>query len=275
MFNIELELPSGKKVRVPELCNRDYLAIIKFCENKDYYGLNNILSKLFLTPDLDIIDRFFILIYVRMAFIGSELNLSSKKDINIKIGLGNILDNLLANYTDRERVINHGHVEIQVGIPIGSYFETIDSLYISTIRRIKLDINGTSKEINFSVLDSDEKEQILNRLPAELFVKLQAYITKLSEELIDITLIEQNDELGIDETKINILGNGVMFFIGSIYNYDLVAFYETLYNYNHFISNGSGDFFDLTFNEITLMLQMHAERIKRENEEAKRREQQR
>ena len=273
MFNIELDLPSGKKIRVPELYNRDYLSIIKFCENKDYYGLNNILSNLFITPDLDIIDRFFILIYVRMAFIGSELNFSSKKDINIKFGLGNILDNLLINYSDQERVITHDNIELKVGIPIGLYFSTIDSLYISTIRSIKLKINNTVKEINFSTLAEDEKEEILNRLPAELFVKLQSYITKLSDDLIDITLIEQNDDIGVDETRINILGNGIIYFICSIYNYDLVSFYETLYNYNHFVSNGSGDFFDLTFNEITLMLQMHAERIKKENEEAKRHDQ--
>lgn len=271
MFNIELNLPSGKQIRIPELNNRDYLAIIKFCENKDYYGLDDIFNTLFFTADLDIVDRFFILIYVRMVFVGGELNLTSSKDINVKMKLGNILDNLITNYTDRERKISHGNIHVTVGIPIGSYFSTIDQLYLSAIKKVQL-VSDKAIEVDFSTLTNEEKEELLSQLPSEIFVKLQSYITELTNSVIDITLIEQNDAIGLAEAKVNILGNSIMYFICSIYSYDLIAFYETLYNYNHFVSNGSGDFFNLTFNEITLMLNMHAERIKKENEEAKKRQ---
>jgi energy-converting hydrogenase Eha subunit F len=272
VFNIELDLPSGKKIRIPELCNRDYLVIIKFCENKDYYGLDNIFNKLFFTTDLDIIDRFFILIYVRMVFVGGELSLTSSKDINVKMKLGNILDNLIANYADRERQITHNNIHVCVGIPVGSYFNTIDQLYISAIKSVQLISDDRSVKVDFSTLTNEEKEEVLSQLPSEIFVKLQTYITELTNSVIDITLIEQNDAIGLTEAKVSILGNSIMYFICTIYSYDLIAFYETLYHYNHFVSNGSGDFFELTFNEVTLMLNMHAERIKKENEEARKRE---
>lgn len=269
MFDIELDLPSGKKIRIPELKNKDYLSIIKFCENKDYAGLNNIFSKLFFTPDLDIIDRFFILVYARMVFVSDELGLTSKKDVNIKIRLSTILDTLIVNYSSEEKLIKCNDLEVAVCIPIGSYFDSVDDLYVSTIRYIKLN----SDKIDFSTLEYKDKEEILNRLPSPVFLEIQSYIKALSDRVLDITLIEQNDDLGLDEAKISILGNGVMHFICSIYSYDLFSFYETLYNYNHFVSNGGGDFWDLTFNEIMLMIKMHAERIKKENDEAKRREQ--
>ena len=272
MFNIELDLPSGKKIRIPELNNRDYLAIIKFCENKDYYGLDNIFNTLFFTPDLNIIDRFFILIYVRMVFVGSELNLTSSKDINVKMKLGNILDNLIANYSDREKQISHSNINVCVGIPVGSYFNSIDQLYISAIKSVRLVMEQRTVEVDFNVLTDQEKEEVLSQLPSEIFVKLQTYITELTNSVIDITLIEQNDAIGLTEAKVSILGNSIMYFVCTIYSYDLMSFYETLYHYNHFVSNGSGDFFNLTFNEITLMLNMHAERIKKENDETKKKQ---
>ena len=47
--------------------------IIKFCENGDLAGLNSLFEVLYLDKDLDIYDRFYILIYIRMLFVGECL----------------------------------------------------------------------------------------------------------------------------------------------------------------------------------------------------------
>lgn len=269
MFTLELVLPSGKKHRIPELNNKDYLDIIKFCVNKDYRGLSEKFYTTFISKDLDIIDAFFTLLYARSVFVSDNLVFSGEDDININISLDTILNKLLDNDFVTERKISCGDIRITLGSPTGVYFDTIDDLYQSTIR----DITINKTKIDFCLLDKDEQDLVLGKLPTEVFLEIQSHITKLSENLEELTLIENNEDFGIPELKVSILGNGIIQFVSSIFNYDLQSFFQTLYNYNHFVSKGSGDFFTLTFSEVMLMISMHAERIKKENEEAKRQQQ--
>ena len=263
MFTIELDLPSGKKVRIPELNNKDHLAIIKFCENKDYGGLNGFFEQLYLTPDLNIFDRFYVLMYVRRLFVGGSITFIGKDEMEISYSIGDILVRLEDNYIDVHRELIYGNITLQVGIPVGSYFDSLDDLYNYTIKSVKF----KDTEIDFTLLSNKDKRLLLDRLPSPVFQLLQSYITELSNTLFDLTLIEENKAFDIAEVKVNILGNGVMHFISSLFANDLFSFYETLYYYNNLVSVGSGDFFDLTFNEVQLLLKIHEERIKRENEE--------
>ena len=268
MFTIKLTLPSGKTTRLGELNNRDYLVILKFCQNKDYVGLNDFFDKLYFTPDLNIFDRFYILLFVRKLFVDNKLTFVGKNKIDVSYSIDNILNKLVDNYTDIEETLVYDDIKLKVGIPHGLYFAGVDDLYQYTIREIVY----KETSVNFTKLTSEEKNKILDRLPTQIFLLLQQYISQLSNTLFDITLIEANKEFDIQEIKINIIGNGVLQFITSIFSYDLVFFYEALYYYNHFVSKGSGDFFDLSFNEVRLMLKIHSERIDKENKELKRQE---
>jgi hypothetical protein len=263
VFNIELDLPSGKRVRIPELDNKSHLAIIKFCENKDYSGLNKLFERLYLTPDLNIFDRFYILMYVRRLFVGSDITFIGKDDMEISYSISDMLVRLEDNYIDVHKELVYGDIALKVGIPVGSYFDSLDDLYNFTIKSVRF----KDTEVDFTQLSNEDKRLLLNRLPSSVFLLLQSYITELSNTLFDLTLIEENKAFDIAEVKVNILGNGVIHFISSLFAYDLFSFYETLYYYNNLVSGGSGDFFDLTFNEVQLLLKIHEERIKRENDE--------
>jgi len=265
VFTIELDLPSGRKVRIPELNNRDYLAILKFCENSDYHGLSDLFNDLFIAPDLNIFDRFFILIYIRKLFVGSKLTFKGKDDIDITYSLNDALSKLTDNYIDVDRDLTCGDITLTVGVPIGLYFESVDDLYLYTIRTVKF----KGRVIDFTELSSEDKHVLLSKLPTSIFLQLQNYIVELSDTLFDLTLIEANSDLEVSEVSINILGNGVIYFLTSIFSYDLLYFYESLYHYNHFVSK-AGDFFDITYNEARLLLKLHYERIEKENEESKR-----
>lgn len=263
MFSIEVTLPSGKLVRINELNNKDYLVILKFCHNNDYKGLNSFFEKLYLTPDLDVFDRFFVLLYVRKLFVSGKLNFLGKNEVDIAYNINDMLEKLIDNYINFERSLEADGIKFKVDIPQGSYFSSIDDLYQYTIREVEYNNNT----IIFSKLSEDERNAVLNRLPTSAFVAIQKYLEELSDSLFDLTLIEENKDFEISEVNINLMSNGVLYFIASIFKLDLTHFYETLYNYNQYVSNGSGDFFKLTFNEVKLLLKIHAERIKKENEE--------
>ena len=72
-FSIPITLPSGRIVRAPELSNRLYLTLIKYCENRDLEGINNFFIQFLNIPtDLDIIDRLYLLVCFRMIFISDS-----------------------------------------------------------------------------------------------------------------------------------------------------------------------------------------------------------
>lgn len=266
MFTIKLDLPSGKEVRIPELKNGNYLTILKYCQNEDYEGLNNFFEKLYLTPDLNIFDRFFLLLYIRKMFVSSKLEFVGKDEANVSYYIDDILSRLINNYVDDERDITYNNIHIKVGIPKCSYFNSIDEMLQGAITTVRFGDN----EIDFATLSNEDKCSILRRLPSQIFVQLQEYIDDLSERLFDLTIINENEEFEISEIKVNLLSNGILYFITSIFKYDLIAFYEMLYNYNQFVSKGADNFFKLTFNEVKLLLNIHSDRIEQENEKIKR-----
>ena len=91
------------------------------------------MRKLYLTPDLDIFDRFFVLLYVRKLFVGSKLAFVGKDDVDISYSIDDILEKLLDNHTSVEKELSVDGLTVLVDIPVGSYFQSIDDLYQYTI----------------------------------------------------------------------------------------------------------------------------------------------
>lgn len=268
MFTIKLDLPSGRSVRIGELKNKDYLTIIKYCQNGDHEGLNDFFNELYFNSSLNIFDRFYILLCVRSMFVDRVIAYSGKNDATVNYSISDITSKLVDNYREVEKVLEYEDLKIKVNIPTEIYFQNIDDLYRSTIVYVKY----KDKTVYFADLDDTEKNYILDKLPTPVFLLLQEYMNYLSDSLFDLTLIEENKDFEISEVKVNILGNGVMYFIASIFNFDLFSFFETYYYYTHFVTQGAGDFYDMSFNEVRVLLNIHAERIERENREIKKQE---
>ena len=104
-FSVEIVLPSGKKCRVQELNNREYLSIVKFAQNNDLVGLSRLFDELFIEPDMNIFDRFYLLIYVRMLFIEGSISLNIE-DRQVDVQLASVLDKIETSYIDLETKFN-------------------------------------------------------------------------------------------------------------------------------------------------------------------------
>jgi hypothetical protein len=123
-FNVKIKLPSGKERRVQELSNKDYLTIIKFAENKDYEGLNLFFEDIILDPDLNIFDRLYILIYIRMLFVDDMLVISNNER-QIDVSLVTLLNTLESNYKDLETVFEENGIKVVLDLPSLSFFNKI------------------------------------------------------------------------------------------------------------------------------------------------------
>ena len=265
LFSVEIKLPSGKRKRIQELNNRQYLTIIKYCENEDYRGLSLLFDDLYLSKDLDIFDRLYTLIYVRMIFVNDCLSFNTKENREVDISLSIVLDKLEQNYTNLNKRVEHDNIVIDLGLPTCLYFETIEDIFNNVIQKITIN----NESIDYTSLSDNDKKAIQDNLPTTIFKKLKAYIDSLSENLLDIEVIESNETLGISEIKLSIVGNGVMQFIAMIYGNDLKSFYEFIYAFYAHITNGSDVFFDISPVESKILLNIHNKRIQDENKELK------
>ena len=259
-FNVEIVLPSGKKVRVRELKNKEYLTIVKFCSNQDLVGLSKFLDSVFIDPDLNIIERFYLLVYIRMLFVEPDITLNIENR-EIKIDIATMLNKIEAKYIDLERTVTEGGIELTLDLPKVSYFEHIDDLYTSTISTIK----AGSEVIDFTSITDSEKQEIINNLPAAILNHTQTFIQTIQENLLDVALIEENKQLGIDALEVNIVSNGVMSFVSMLFNTNLEGFYNLIYSFQNTILPGSNLFFELSPIETQIILNAHQKRVAEEN----------
>lgn len=259
-FNVEIVLPSGRKCRVRELSNREYLTIIKFTQNNDLVGLSRLFEELFIEPDMNIFDRFYLLIFVRMLFIEDTITLNIDNKA-IDVNLSSILERLESNYVDLETKFTESGIEVTLDLPCISFYEHVDDLLISTIKTVEI----AGSVVEFSTLNEEEQSHVLDNLPASLFKHINKFIQTIQDNLLDIPLVDENESLGVNEIKVNILGNGVMQFISNLYSTDLKSFFSLIYLFQNTITPGSDIFFNISPVESRILMNAHRDRVAAEN----------
>ena len=262
MFTVEVQLPSGKSTRIRELTNKEYLCIIKYAQNSDYIGLNKYFEERYIEPNMHIIDRLYLLIYVRMIFIDSNITLTVD-DKRIDIGLESVLDNIEKSYIDLETRFTVSGIEVGLDLPCITYYKSVDELLIATIKELKINDNN----IKFQNLSINEQREILDGLPANIFSSINKFIQTIQDNLLVMPLINENKALGMESMDIEVLGNGVMHFITSIFSTDLEGYYSLIYTFQNSIMPGSRFFFDMSPIETQLILNAHKKKLKAEHDQ--------
>jgi len=264
-FKIKIQLPSGKRTRLEELKNRDYLTILKYCENADAEGLNEFFNILIFKNELkflDIIDKFYILLTIRMLFIDPDL-IFSNKGSSVNYGISTILEKIDCFQNDFEKTITAQDFTVDLGLPNIIYFRSIDDIYASIIRTITL----KGKVLNFAELTEDEKEGVLASIPNLLFPYINKYITQISNQLQDFVIIEQNEAFNIEGINTSIISNEFMSFIMMIFSTGLKNFFELLYVFSNRLSIPGNTFFDLTPLDTRVLINIYNKDIDDQNKE--------
>lgn len=264
-FNIKTRLPSGEIVRITELKNRDYFTILKFCENEDYEGLDDFFKKTIFKDlqELSILDKFYLLLFLRMLFIGSDITFQDKEKRLVKFDLDNILEKINLYDTDFVKVYSFDKFQIELGLPNLIYFKDINDIYTSIIKKVFIN----DKCIPFSTLSSNEKEDILANIPNQVFATLQAYVYDLSRNLSNFIIVEKNEDFNIEEINLNILSNGIISFILGIYSGGLSNFFDLVYVFTTTLKFNMTDFFNLTPRDSKVLLNIYKKEISKAKEQ--------
>lgn len=265
-FSIKLQLPSGKLVKIKELKNKDYFTILKFCENRDLEGLNELFCDLFFKDELssiDIIDKFYLLLAVRMLFIDPDIAFSDSIGSPIKFSINNILEKIDLLEKDLDIQVSEGDFILTLGLPDKLYFRSLSDIYSSVIKTIKF----KDKNIIFSELNDIEREEILTYLPNTLFTPINKYITQISSELQNFVIIEKNDQFNIEEINTNIISNEFMGFVMSLFSTGLKNFLELIYIFGNRLSISTEAFFNLTPLDSKVLVNIYNKDIEEQNKE--------
>lgn len=266
-FNLKITLPSGKDVRLSEITNRVYFNILKFCENQDYEGFNEYLQSIIFHDhgDIDIIDRLYIMLYYRMLFVSENIVFTSDelqgKFKEVKYNIRTILEQIEQQYEDHSMVITEGDFVITLGLPNTLFFKSVDDVYNTTIKNITY----KNKTISLHDASQQERDTILSHLPHNIFLEIRTYVDNLASTLSNFILIEENIEFNIQQHAINIISNGLMMFICSLFGGGLSSFYVTMYNFISKLQMDSSLFFSITPVEMRILFNIQAEEAEEKN----------
>jgi hypothetical protein len=265
-FTVPITTPSGVEVRIEGIDNRQYQEILKFCANNDYEGLEQFFDSVVfdkINEKLNCIDKFYILIALRIFFIDESIAiLSDNKEITLS------LYNVLANLDKIELInkkYNVGSIELELGYPDKLYYSNIDS-YLDNII-VSLTLNG--KTVYFKDMTVEEKTEILNFLPNKCLTVLYNHFKDITESFKDFIVVNENKTFNLDKISFSLISSNLISFIISIYNLNLLSFFETLYVFVNKMKADSELFYTLSPIDSKILLNILNAEIKAQNDSLK------
>jgi len=267
-FFVKISLPSGNTIQLFELKNRDNQTILKYCENSDVEGLSDFFNRTVFKgkKSLDIIDKFYTLLSLRMIFIDPDIIFADAVGNEIKYGITNILNRIdLLDIDYTKSIIINEHITVDLGLPNLLYFADVNDIYMSTIKSIKLQ----SGQVVFSDLTADIQEDVLKNIPNILFTHINTHITQLSQQLKTLTIIEENTDLNISEYSTDIISNQFMGLIMSLFSTGLKSFFEMMYIFTSKLNIDGATFLNLTPLDSRVLLNIYNKDINDQNKALK------
>lgn len=269
MFDFPLILPSGNKVRIPEITNQDVYALMKFCVFNDIEGFERYVNIIIFNhlPSLTIIDKFYILLFLRVIYLGEEVTFNLKESFTDKlnVSLSVILEKFEQLVPPTNEIIVVDNFKVELGVPTQLYFNTIDELYFSLVRSVTYD----GSKIDFDIITEDEKQKIYELLPPKFINELQRFYTTLINALGNLVVFEENKTFNVEEISVNFLSNQPCYFIKQLYSQDINSFLEFMYQFVNKVGGSFSDFLKLSINDCKIIFNFYVDEVKKQNEELK------
>lgn len=275
-FSSKIFLPILKEeIRYLNLNNHNYLDILKFITNNDDEGLINYFDNILLEKiinknlviKLSVVEKFLILLDLRSILLGDKLQLINKENINIDLSISSIRDNLIKNINSIELIkyIDYNNIQLCLSTPKSFDVENIDKIYKEIIDKIKID----EDIIDFYSLTDEDKDHIINNLPANLAQELLEYIEFCQELSQNIDIIKGNDRIGLDSVPLRVFDKTLFMFLKNTFGNDLMGFYELQFNMMSKLNVSSDNFMKMSPAECKIFIQFYNQDMKRQEDAQK------
>lgn len=245
-FKTKAYLPSLKKfILLNELTNKQYINILKYVQNDDTVNLNKYFNHLIETMSdntisiskMNRIDRFCLLLHIRIVGIGPELtlNLNCKqtgKEYTGRIDLNDILQSLtdLPVRMEKRIQVTDG-VTVKLSIPKQLHNENLGMLEMISQCIDYINVNGTI--LTHQETTNHYRIQVLENLPGSCMSAIHDFIQTAQKPFEDFVVLEDNNPHVESLTKshrLSLFDNSIFEFLKLCYTDNLSNFYQLIYN---------------------------------------------
>jgi hypothetical protein len=273
-FYSKLYLPTlDKIINVKSIKNFQFFNLIKIIHNDNNLCVeecfNNLLDQLIddknILKDINILEKFLILLESRIHSIGDNLTTSSQTvDATVNIPLYSMRDRIIENIKDFKfkRNFSLKTLSININLPKKLLLNDIDDIYRHIIDEIIIDQNL----YKVSDLSDQELDLILQNLPAEISSGILNYIQDLTNLSRKLNIFDGNERLSIQKVPMGFLDNTIFYFLKNIFSEELGSFYELMYSMIKKLNFDYNSFMNVTPNECKIFINYYNSDIKREDE---------
>lgn len=258
-YKIKVYIPSQDRFGyIPELKNKDALAISKYIKANDDYGLTKILNEhLNSVGAKNILDKFFILLQLRALNISNTVTLKAKhitgEDATYTVNIFKFLGMFLEyNKTIQEEyVYEKDNVKIVFSLPANIYFANFYSLLVDSIKNIFVDGEDIIKNKN-----SKEKLRTILRFKKEFIEEIKTFLSNINKAS-QLFFVKSTDEILVPAIKISYFNNTVFSLIKSLFKTEIGYFYNKFYICLTKLGLSYEDYQELSFIETDILLNIY------------------
>ena len=115
-------------------------------------------------------------------------------------------------------------------------------------------------------ITEEEKVKILEVLPNRTLSVIYNHFNNLVDTFKDFTIVEENQVFDVERISFNLISSNLIGFIGSIYGFNLVSFFEMLYVFVNKMNCDSALFYSLSPIDSKVLLNIFKEEVKKQFE---------
>ena len=273
-FTSKIYLPIIKQyIRLKSINNGHYFDLLKFITNNDDEGLNYFFENLILELIVDKslyyklsnLEKFLILLDLRSTSVGDSLQVtgtnSSKIDLSL-ISIKNSIQNKI-DILELSKCLKCGNnYNVYLSTPKTFLIDDIDKMYTEIIDKIQIN----DEILNFFDLTNNEKELIINNIPATISSNILTFIKNIQFSVGEINIITGNEKFGLETIKLSVFDKTMFLFLKSIFTDDLYNYYELQYNLSNKMNVSYEHFMKMSPNECKLFINFYNKEMKKQEE---------
>lgn len=242
-----LTTPSGRYCQLQDICNEEYMILVKYIQAEDYENFYKCLIEITKRDildfdDFDLVEKCYIWISMCMYSIRSIIEVNNKHLGSQEVKISDILNNIESQYKPNVTVEYKLNENFTLGFGYPKSFSFQNNSPI-------IDFYSGLETLNNQQLSSEQKESLKNALPTKYMASIESFLRDKFRCEIDLL-----HGVPMNSLTINVMGEGILANIISFYRMSLDVFYQIMYAVIRHLRMSYSDFMKISQVESTILL---------------------
>lgn len=276
-FKIPYDLPiARKRVAYAEINNAMHFAMLKYLATDDIQLIEQMFDDVIAETtgedpkSMFVLDKFCLLMDMRSITMGDRVELRAQH-ARVTIMLSSIINNTIDAISNIEfqHDFNIDGITIVTHMPRKFIANDVEQLVHNSIYMIQ---HGDDAHM-MHAMSTQERDTLINSLPAQATQQIIQHVKINQQSTSNINIIPANNMAGLDAFPLNIYDGSMLLFAKSMFQEDLMNFYEMHYNIIKKLELSNDHFMSMTPNESRIFVNLHNKDMKKQQEEHDRQQQ--